>query len=68
MQLIKANIRTNMIDKVNLALEAGGYTDMTVVDVRAIRGGIATNQTTATCVTFILPNEAQNTTICRKKL
>ena len=40
MKLIKAYIRTNMIDKVIHALEAGGYTDMTVIDVRAIRGGI----------------------------
>lgn len=28
MKLIKAYIRTNMIDKVIPALEAGGYTDM----------------------------------------
>lgn len=40
MKLIKAYIRTNMIDKVINALEAGGFTDMTVVDVRAIRNGI----------------------------
>lgn len=40
MKLIKAYIRTNMIDKVVQALEAGGFTDMTVIDVRAIRGGI----------------------------
>jgi len=41
MKLIKAYIRTNMIDKVIQALEAGGFTDLTVIDVRAIRGGIA---------------------------
>lgn len=40
MKLIKAYIRTNMIDKVIRALEAGGFTDMTVIDVQAIRGGI----------------------------
>lgn len=40
MKLIKAYIRTNMIDKVINSLEAGGFTDMTVIDVRAIRGGI----------------------------
>jgi nitrogen regulatory protein P-II 1 len=40
MKLIKAYIRTNMIDKVIDALEAGGFTDMTVIDVRAIRSGI----------------------------
>ena len=37
MKLIKAYIRTNMIDKVIAALEAGGFTDMTLVDVKAIR-------------------------------
>jgi nitrogen regulatory protein PII len=40
MKLIKAYIRTNMIDKVLHALEASGFTDMTVVDVKAIRKGI----------------------------
>ena len=40
MKLIKAYIRTNMIDKVISALEAGGFTDMTVIDVKAIRRGI----------------------------
>ena len=40
MKLIKAYIRTNMIDKVINALEAGGFTDMTLIDVQAIRGGI----------------------------
>ena len=40
MKLIKAYIRTNMIDKAIDALEAGGFTDMTVVDVKAIREGI----------------------------
>lgn len=40
MKLIKAYIRTNMIDKVINALEGGGFTDMTIVDVRAIRSGI----------------------------
>lgn len=37
MKLIKAYIRTNMIDKVIHALEAGGFTDMTVIDVKAMR-------------------------------
>ena len=40
MKIIKAYIRTNMIDKVIHALEAGGFTDMTLVDVKAIRIGI----------------------------
>jgi nitrogen regulatory protein P-II 1 len=40
MKLIKAYIRTNMIDKVVDALEAGGFTDLTVIDVKAIRAGI----------------------------
>lgn len=40
MKLIKAYIRTNMIDKVIRALEEAGLTDMTVIDVKAIRGGI----------------------------
>ena len=40
MKLIKAYIRTIMIDKVIHSLEAGGFTDMTVVDVKAIRKGI----------------------------
>jgi nitrogen regulatory protein P-II 1 len=40
MKLIKAYIRTNMIDKVVHALESGGFTDMTLVDVKAIRTGI----------------------------
>jgi nitrogen regulatory protein P-II 1 len=40
MKLIKAYIRTNMIDKVVHALEGAGFTDMTVIDVKAIRGGI----------------------------
>jgi nitrogen regulatory protein P-II 1 len=40
MKLIKAYIRTNMIDKVVQALEAGGFTDMTLVDVQAVRAGI----------------------------
>ena len=40
MKLIKAYIRTNMIDKVISALEAGGFTDMTLIDVKAIREGI----------------------------
>jgi len=40
MKLIKAYIRTNMIDKVIHALEASGFTDMTVIDVKAIRSGI----------------------------
>ena len=40
MKLIKAYIRTNMIDKVIHALEQAGFTNMTVVDVKAIRQGI----------------------------
>jgi len=40
MKLIKAYIRTNMIDKVIHALETVGFTDMTLVDVKAIRTGI----------------------------
>ena len=40
MKLIKAYIRTNMIDKVIRALEDAGFTDMTVIDVKAIRSGI----------------------------
>lgn len=40
MKLIKAYIRPNMIDKVIHALEAGGFTDMTLIDVKAIRDGI----------------------------
>lgn len=40
MKLIKAYIRTNMIDKVVHALEQAGFTDMTVIDVKAIREGI----------------------------
>lgn len=40
MKLIKAYIRTNMIDKVIHALEAGGFTDMTLIDVKAIRSGL----------------------------
>jgi nitrogen regulatory protein PII len=39
MKLIKAYIRTNMIDNVIQALEAGGFTDMTLIDVKAIRDG-----------------------------
>jgi nitrogen regulatory protein P-II 1 len=40
MKLIKAYIRTNMIDKVIHALEQAGFTEMTVIDVKAIRQGI----------------------------
>jgi len=40
MKLIKAYIRTNMINRVIEALEAGGFTDMTLIDVKAIRTGI----------------------------
>ena len=40
MKLIKAYIRTNMIDKVIHALEEAGFTDMTLIDVKAIRRGI----------------------------
>jgi nitrogen regulatory protein P-II 1 len=40
MKLIKAYIRTNMIDKVIRALEDAGFTDLTVIDVKAIRVGI----------------------------
>ena len=41
MKLIKAYIRTNMIDKVLHALEATGFTDMTVIDVKAVRKGLS---------------------------
>ena len=40
MKLIKAYIRTNMIDKVIRALEENGFTDMTIVDVKSIRSGL----------------------------
>ncbi|MGH7796262.1 MAG: P-II family nitrogen regulator [Candidatus Binatia bacterium] len=40
MKLIKAYIRTNMIDKVIRALEDDGLTDMTLIDVKAIRKGL----------------------------
>ena len=40
MKLIKAYIRTTMIDKVVQALESSGFTDMTVIDVKAVRSGI----------------------------
>lgn len=40
MKLIKAYIRTNMIDKVIRALEDAGFTDMTLIDVKAIRKGL----------------------------
>ncbi|HWP23261.1 MAG TPA: P-II family nitrogen regulator [Candidatus Binatia bacterium] len=40
MKLIKAYIRRNMIDKVVHALEAGGFTDMTIIDVKSVRSGI----------------------------
>ena len=40
MKLIKAYIRTNMIDKVVHALEEAGFTDMTLIDAKAIRRGI----------------------------
>jgi nitrogen regulatory protein P-II 1 len=43
MKLIKAYIRRNMIDKVIHALEEAGFTDMTVVDVKAVRSGIDPN-------------------------
>lgn len=40
MKLIKAYIRTNMINKVIQALEAAGFADMTLIDVKALRAGI----------------------------
>ena len=40
MKLIKAYIRANIIDNVIHALEEAGFTDMTVIDVKAIRRGI----------------------------
>jgi nitrogen regulatory protein P-II 1 len=40
MKLLKAYIRTNMIDKVIYSLEQASFTDMTIVDVKAIREGI----------------------------
>ncbi len=40
MKEIKAYVRVNMVAKVIRALEEAGFTDMTVIDVRAIRRGL----------------------------
>jgi nitrogen regulatory protein PII len=40
MKEIKAYVRVHMLDKVIRGLEEAGFTDMTVIDVRAIRSGI----------------------------
>jgi nitrogen regulatory protein PII len=48
MKLIKAYIRTNRIDKVIHALEAGGFTDMTAIDVKTILGAAM-----ETCPAFV---------------
>ena len=40
MKEIKAYIRVNMLHKVIAALEEAGFTDLTVIDVRAIRHGL----------------------------
>lgn len=40
MKEIKAYIRVHMLDKVIRALEGEGFTDMTVIDVKAIRHGL----------------------------
>ncbi|MGH7893577.1 MAG: P-II family nitrogen regulator [Candidatus Binatia bacterium] len=40
MKEIKAYVRINMLDKVIHGLEAAGFTDMTVLDVRALRRGV----------------------------
>ena len=40
MKEIKAYMRVHMLDKVIRGLEASGFTDMTVIDVRAIRRGL----------------------------
>jgi nitrogen regulatory protein PII len=40
MKEIKAYVRVHMVDKVIRGLEEAGFTDMTVIDVRAIRKGL----------------------------
>lgn len=40
MKAIKAYVRVHMLDKVIRGLEEAGFTDMTVIDVRAIRRGL----------------------------
>lgn len=40
MKEIKAYVRVHMVDKVIRALEEAGFTDMTVIDVHAIRRGL----------------------------
>lgn len=40
MKEIKAYVRVHMVDKVVRGLEDAGFTDMTVIDVRAIRKGL----------------------------
>ena len=40
MKEIKAYVRVRMLDKVIRGLEEAGFTDMTVIDVQAIRSGL----------------------------
>ncbi len=40
MKEIKAYVRVHMVDKVIRGLEEAGFTDMTVIDVQAIRKGL----------------------------
>lgn len=40
MKEIKAYVRAHMLDKVIRALEEAGFSDMTIIDVRAIRKGL----------------------------
>lgn len=40
MKEIKAYVRVHMLDKVIRGLEDAGFTDMTVIDVHAIRSGL----------------------------
>lgn len=41
MKEIKAYVRVRMLDKVIHGLEEAGFTDMTVIDVQAIRSGLS---------------------------
>ena len=41
MKAIKAYVRVHMVDKVIRGLEDAGFTEMTVIDVRAIRKGLS---------------------------
>ena len=40
MREVKAYVRVHMLDKVIRGLEGAGFTDMTVIDVKAIRQGL----------------------------